>query len=205
MRALSLLALLFTLSLLTTPAAANDFKGPTTDVAMIETGDYILDKSHANIVFRISHLGFSQYIGRFNSFDGTLNFTPSDVSKSKVSITIDPNSIDTNHEELEGKLKSDLFFNTAVHPTITFQSTTIKKTSANKGEITGNLTLMGVTKPVTLATTFNGGMMHPYAKKFVVGFSATARLKRSDFGMKGYLPAIGDDVDLLIEVEFQKQ
>lgn len=171
----------------------------------IPAGSYTLDKTHANIVFKISHLGFSAYIGRFNSFDATLDFNPGDPSGSKLDVKIDPKSIDTNHDGLEEHLQKADFFNVEKFPEITFKSTAIEQKDERTGTVTGELTLLGVTKPVTLDVTFNGGAFNEFAQAFTLGFSAETTLNRTDFGMTSYAPAVGETVALIIEAEFQKK
>lgn len=185
-------------------AAEFEFKPPVKTIGKEFSGAYTLDKGHANVVFTVSHLGYSGYIGRFNSFDAELDFNAEDVTKSKVEATIQTGSVDTNHEVLESKLVEKDFFNTKSFPVATFTSTRIEKTGEDTGIIHGDLTFLGVTKPIMLQTVFNGGGDNPFIGKKMLGFSATTTFKRSDYGMNGYLPAIGDMVTLTIEVEFHK-
>ncbi len=180
-------------------------KTPTTSLADVPSGKYLLDKSHASIIFSISHLGFSQYKGRFNSFDGTLFLQPNAPEQSSVKITVDIRSIDTNNSKLEGKLVSEQFFDAEKFPTASFTSTKFVKLSDTKGALTGDLSLHGVTRPVVLDVTFNGAGENPFAGTKTLGFAATTTIKRSDFGIKEYLPAVGDTVTLTIDVEFNKE
>ncbi len=170
-----------------------------------QTGTYGMDPTHTSVVFKVDHLGFSTYIGRFDTVSGTLTFDENDPVKSAVNVAIESASINTNSRILEEELRGAEMFNSEVHPQITFVSTGIEKTDDTTGKITGDLTIAGMTKPVTLDVTFNGGAPHPFTKKMTLGFSATASLKRSEFGLDSWLPAIGDDVALIIETEFQKQ
>lgn len=165
-------------------------------------GQYQLDPDHANIVFSLDHLGFSTFYGRFNRISGTLDFDSADLTRSKVSIAVDTASIDTRVAKLDDELKADNMFNVVQFPQASFVSTGIVKTGGNTGKITGNLTIAGVTKPVTLDAVFNGSGTHPQSGAKVAGFNATATIKRSDFGLKQWLPIVGDDVSLQIEAEF---
>lgn len=185
--------------------AAGGFTPPSTSLKEAKGGKYLLDKFHANIVFSVSHLGFSQYIGRFNALDGTLMFDAKTPEKSGVKITIDTHSVDTNNHKLEGKLRDALFLDSKQFPTASFTSTRLEKHSDTKGRLTGDLTLKGVTRPVVLDVTFNGAGLNPFAGTPTLGFSATGSFKRSDFGIKEYLPAVGDDIRLTIEVEFNHE
>ncbi|WP_455201568.1 YceI family protein [Kaarinaea lacus] len=163
---------------------------------------YTIDPGHTYPHFKISHLGFSTMLGRFNKSEGKMTFDEAKGTGS-VEITIDANSIDTAHEKRDKHLRSPDFLNTAEFPTITFKSTkaSIKD---GKGSVEGNITIMGVTKPITLKVTHMKCGVHPFNKKNVCGFDATAKLKRSDFGVKYGLPAIGDDMELIFEVEAVK-
>ncbi len=199
-------ALLYFVATLAIATTACAIEPPVTKLDNTPTGVYALDKSHASVTFQISHLGFSNYTGRFNELDGTLNFDAKDPAKSTVEITINPASVDVNHAELEGKLKkNEDAFNVEKFSTITFKSTKVTKTSDTKGSMNGDLTLLGVTKPVTLDVTFNGSGMNPFAKSQTLGFSATGNIKRSQWGMTAWDKAVGDDVKLIIEVEFNQK
>lgn len=182
--------------------AAAEWTPPSTALDKLPSGAYVLDKSHASIVFTIKHLGFSNYTGRFNDFDAKLDFNAKDVTKSKLEVTINTSSTDTNNERLEQKLDSPDFLNVEKFPDAKFVATKIEKTSDTQGTITGDFTFLGVTKPVVLKTTFNGGGFNSYAGANVLGFSAVGTLKRSDFGLSAYAPAVSDDVKFYIEAEF---
>ena len=164
---------------------------------------YSLDPQHTSIVFRVNHLGFSNVFGRFNQFDGAIDFD-GDWGGGSVAITIQAASVDTEVSDRDDHLRSPDFFNAAEFPEIKFESTAVSKTSDNAGTVTGNLTLLGVTKPVTLDVTFNKVGPHPNPQMAgieVAGFSAKTAVKRSEFGMAGMVPAIGDDIEIWLEVE----
>ena len=174
-------------------------------------GTYSVDKNHASITWKVNHMGLSNYTARFKKFDADITIDPIDITRSTVTATIDPNSIETDYvateqEDFNKKLASDKdWFNSVQFPEIKFVSTKVEKTSATTGKITGNLTLLGVTKPVVLDATFVGAYKeHPMTKQPVVGFSAFTKIKRSDFGFKNYIPLIGDEVAIQIEGEFGK-
>ena len=183
-------------------AMAQEFKPPTKNVSTFPEGTYKLDASHTSVLFKISHLGFSDYIGRFNTVSGTLNFAPRSPQNSALSITIDPKSVDTNNSELEGKLWGADYFNIEKFSDINFVSKRIDRSASYQANVVGELTMMGVTKPLTLYVTFNGGAMNPFSQKQTLGFSARGTLKRSDWGMAALIPVISDEVELLIEAEF---
>jgi polyisoprenoid-binding protein YceI len=162
---------------------------------------YEIDKSHTRILFYVNHLGFSETIGDFTTYDGSFTFDEKKPQDSAVNITLKPASIRTASSELDKHLQNEQFFNTAKFPDITFVSKTVKITGKNTGDITGDLTLLGVTKPVTLKVTFNKADYHPYSKMYVAGFSGSATIKRSQFGMTNLIPAVSDEVRLEVQME----
>jgi polyisoprenoid-binding protein YceI len=192
-------------AIIATSACALAFSAPTTALDNVPSAVYEIEPTHTSVLFGISHLGFSNYHGRFNTVSGELNFDTKAPEKSSVKITIAIDSIDTNHAELEGKLKGADWFDTAKFPTASFTSTKVEKLTDTSGKVMGDLTLHGVTKPVTLDVTFNGAGENPFSKKPMLGFSARTAIKRSDFGISQYIPMVGDDVTLLIEAEMQKK
>ncbi|HVI51923.1 MAG TPA: YceI family protein [Candidatus Sulfotelmatobacter sp.] len=198
----ALIALSVATAAIAVPALAD---APTTDLSKVEGGSFAVDKSHAKIIFSTTHFGFSTYYGLFTDFDAKLTFDPKAPAKSDLNVTVNLNGIDTTNPKLDEHLKSPDFFNAAQYPTATFKSTKIEVTGATTGKITGDLTLHGVTKPVELDATFNGGGTNPMTKAYVLGFNATGVIKRSEFGIKTYVPAVGDDVTLTISGEFDRQ
>jgi polyisoprenoid-binding protein YceI len=169
--------------------------------APARAADYTIDPTHTHIVFLVSHLGFSNMIGLFTDMAGSFSFDPASVPASKVSVGIKTASLSTNFLPRDADLKGADWFNVTEFPDMKFVGTGYNKTDEHVGTVTGNLTLLGVTKPVTLNVTFNHAGMSPASKKNTAGFSATGKFKRSDFGMKTFLPYIGDDVSVIIEVE----
>jgi polyisoprenoid-binding protein YceI len=166
---------------------------------------YTMDPPHTQVTFGVSHLGYSTVYGRFNEEAGTVTFDEDDPSKSSVEVTIQAASVDTGYEARDQHLRSPDFFNAEEFPEITFESTKIEKTGENTGRMTGDLTLLGVTKPVTLDVTFNKAAPNPMGQAPTVGFSARGTVKRSDFGMTYGQGGIGDEVELIVEVEAKKQ
>ena len=180
--------------------------------SMPPAGEYLLDKSHASLVMRVNHLGFSTYTTRFSRFDSELTFDPNRIAASQVSTTIDADSF-----EMDGApsmcldiMRGEQMLDTKKFPKILFKSQKVRMTGAHSMEIAGAFTLHGVTRPMVLEATYNGGyagmpQMDPQAR---VGFSAHGQFKRSDFGIKFGVPApgttmgVGDLVDFSIEAEF---
>ena len=194
------------------PAAESAAPPAPAPVTAPPAGQYQLDKSHASLVFRISHLGFSTYTSRFSRFDTELTFNPRNIPASKVATTIDASSLEMDAAPAFclDIVKGPQMLDTAKFPKIVFRSEKVRMTGAKSMEITGTLDLHGVTRPVVLTGTFNGGYagmpkMDPQAR---VGFSAHGSLKRSDFGITYAVPApgttmgVGDLIDFSIEAEF---
>ncbi|KAA0570093.1 YceI family protein [Azospirillum sp. Sh1] len=165
---------------------------------------YKIDPAHTAVAFIVNHVGFSNVIGRFNTVGGDVTFDKDAVEKSVVNVSIDTTSVDTNHAKRDEHLRSPDFFNAKEFPKMTFKSTKIEKTGDKTGKLHGDLTMLGVTKPVVLDIAFNKDGVSPASKLETAGFSARGTVKRTDFGMKYGAPAIGDDIQLLIEVEAVK-
>ncbi|MCB1529400.1 MAG: polyisoprenoid-binding protein [Rhodospirillales bacterium] len=166
---------------------------------------YDFDKAHTQILFFVNHLGFSNSQGEFHDYDGFIEFNREEPEKSKVEVTIRTSGIDMDDEAWDTHLKSKDFFDVEKFPDMVFKGTTIEITGDKTAKINGELTLLGVTKPVTLDTVFNKAGKHPFSGKYVAGFSAVTNIKRSDFGMEYGLPMIGDDVNIHLEVEGIRQ
>ncbi len=162
---------------------------------------YTFDKTHTQIIFSVDHLGFSHSHGRFMDFDGGFMFDRAEPAKSAVDIAIKTTSLEMLDQKWNEHLKGPDFFNVEKFPAMTFKNTKIEVTGQNTANITGDLTLMGVTKPVTLATTFNKADKHAFSGKYVAGFTADATIKRSDFGLSYGLPMVGDETQIHLEVE----
>ena len=141
------------------------------DLSSVPSGVYTLDSSHGYITFTYSHLGFSNPRVGFNNFDTKLKLNSEDPENSMISVTIDASSIDSRVAEFNKHLNSSDFFNTAEHPTITFESTKVMATGDSTFDVTGNLTILGTTKPVTLAATINKAANHPMMDVPTVGLS----------------------------------
>ncbi|MDX1541371.1 MAG: YceI family protein [Geminicoccaceae bacterium] len=169
---------------------------------------YAFDPAHTDIVFFVNHLGYSDTIGRFNRAEGALTLDQDDLKGSRIEVTIDAASLDTNHQQRDDHLRSADFFNVEEFPEITFSSTRVEPTGEKTATVTGDLTLLGKSRPVTLDVTLNQIAPHPvpnYEGVETAGFSARGTLKRSDFGMDFLAPAVGDEIELILEIEALKQ
>jgi polyisoprenoid-binding protein YceI len=189
------------LALATSAIAAEGFN---TNPAAVEAGAYTVEPTHTRVQFAVSHMGFTTFYGDFTGVGGSLTLDPKDVAASKVDITIPVASVSTTNHVLDGELKSGDWLDATTYPTMHFVSTKVVRTTGNRATITGNLTLHGVTRPVALAATFNGSGINPLDRNYTVGFDATTALTRSQFGVKTYLPMVGDKTTLRISAAFEK-
>lgn len=168
--------------------------------------DYVIDKQgqHAFVNFKISHLGYSWLYGTFKDFDGTFSFDAANPEASKVSVTLNTASVDTNHAERDKHIRSADFLNVSKHGTATFESTSVKSTGEGTADVTGNLTLNGVTKPVVIAAKFIGEGKDPWGG-YRAGFEGTTTLKLKDFDIAMDLGPASETVELIISVEGIRQ
>lgn len=167
------------------------------------SGIYVSDPRHRYVTFSYLHQGYSRPHLRWREWEATLDWNAEMPEASSVSVVIDASSIDSGVDVFDGHLRGERFFDTENYPQITFQSTNVERTSENAGVITGDLTIKGVTKSVALATVFNKASTGENGTK--IGFSATTQVKRSDFGVDFLAPAVSDEIDIIIEVEFKNK
>lgn len=172
--------------------------------AQVQAADYDIDKkgAHAFVQFRVKHLGYSWLYGRFNDFDGSFTFDEKDPGKNKVKVTVDVTSLDSNHAERDKHLRSDDFLDAAKYPTATFVSTSYKPTGDNTADLTGDLTLHGVTKPITIKVEHIGAGKDPWGG-YRAGFEGRATIKPADFGIPVVekLGPASEEVELFLTVE----
>lgn len=185
---------------LTPPALA----APATDISALPAGTYVLDKQHASLLARVRHMGLSRYTMRFNRFDAGFSYDPAAPMDAKVTVSVDAASLDVGDSGIE-KLFASQFLDARDHPTITFASTTLTLGEGGKGQMTGDMTLRGVTRPVTFDVQFDG-----YDSSLIggrrAGFSAVAVIDRTQFGSTFLAPnLVAKDVELIIEAEFEKK
>jgi len=165
---------------------------------------FTLDGNHSFPRFSYSHFGYSIQMSRFDKTTGTIVLDKA-AKNAKVDIVIDTKSVDTGSETFNEHIQGEDFLDTAKYPTATFKSTKVIFDGDKPASIEGNLTLKGVTKPVTLKVTSYQAMPHPMVKKDAIGANATVTVKRTDFNMGKYAPYVGDDVTIDIAVEAIKQ
>ncbi|MBL8265555.1 YceI family protein [Steroidobacter sp.] len=187
---------------------------PAEEPVAVPAGAYTIDPAHTSILFRVDHLGFSNYTARFKKATAQLQFDPNNLATSTVTVTVDVKSLETDYPDpaqldFNAELLGEGWLNAVKYPEITFRSVSVEPTGARTMRINGELTLRGVTKPMVLEARFNGGYAgHPMDKNARIGFSATGVLKRSEFGITYGIPAPGtkmgvsDEVNVIIETEF---
>jgi polyisoprenoid-binding protein YceI len=192
----------FAVALAILPAAGHAQSSP--DPAQVKAGTFAADPPHTKITWSVSHFGFSTYLGQFTGVAATLKLDPKALTSTQLDATVQTASVGTFNPALDTHIKSADFLDVASFPTATFKATSVKATGERTADITGDLTLHGVTKPVTIHATFNRGGANPVDKTYRLGFSGKAVIKRTDFGVKAYAPVIGDEVTLQIEAEFKQ-
>lgn len=166
-----------------------------------DTKAYMFDPLHSSVSWRISHFGYSHPSGKWMVESGVIRFDEAKLSEARISATINIEDIDTGIPKLDQELIGQQFFDAAQYPTASFVSTNIRVKSANKFTVKGNLTLHGVTRAITLDAQINKIGIHPVTLHQTIGISANCKIRRSDFGIKAYLPGLSDEVDLAIEAE----
>jgi polyisoprenoid-binding protein YceI len=186
-------------------ASASLAGAPAATFSTVKAGTYKVETYHTQVGFTLSHFGFTNYSGLFSGATGSLQLDPAHPSANRIEVTIPVQSVQTTVPLLTDELKGDKWFDVAKFPQATFTSTNVKLDADGSATITGNLTLHGVTKPVVLHAHFMGAGVNPIDKAYTVGFQANATIKRTDFGVSLYAPAVGDEVELTIAGAFELQ
>lgn len=188
-----------------TPLAVLLSMGATT--ALSESGTHELDPGHSQVLFSYDHIGFSETFGMFSGFSGEIEFSEDDPSASSVTVSMPVKSMITGWDARLQHFMSDDFFSASDGDVVTFASTSIEVTGDNTANISGDLTMNGVTKPVVLETTLNKSAPYPFGEKEgtpTLGLEATATMVRSEFGLGAFAPAVSDEIELLINIEALK-
>lgn len=196
------LALILPALLLAAPATVPAQNATSAAAEMPRAGAYKLEKSHAKLNWDVSHFGFSTYSGEFTDFDMAATLDPARPERSSLTATVNMNSVNTNNPALDKHLATADFFETAKYGKAEFRSTRVERTGPATARVTGDLTMRGVTKPLTLDVRFNKAGQNPLNKAYTVGFDATGVVKRSLWGVNYAVPAVGDDVKLSFSGEF---
>lgn len=177
-----------------------------TDVTELRSGAYVLDPDHATLLWKINHLGFSTFIGRFNDFDASLDFDPENIENSSLEVVINTAGLDINNETFKEELLGSNWFDAEAFPQVVYRSTSLVETlDEDTFLFEGDLTLKGVTAPVQLEINFHGGGRNFLTRSYTMGFSANGKFMRSDFGFDRFTSfGVGDEIELEIHVEFQE-
>jgi polyisoprenoid-binding protein YceI len=204
MRTLFATALLATTVFTAVHAADFKFTPPDPDYRTAEAGTYVADPHHSSVTFRISHMGLSNFVGRFNNVDARLAFNPQNPTGVNMEGRVKLSNIDTGNPTLDSTLKGAGFFDAEHFPTIKLVAKKLEIVSPDRGRLETDVTMHGITRPVTFDVTFHGHAKN-FEGKESMGFSAHTILKRSAFNMGGFIPMVGDDVDIWLESEFNKK
>ncbi len=163
--------------------------------------DYVFDTVHSRVSFEVSHLDFSMALGTFRGLSGGFSFNPRNWQSARCDVRIDVASLDMGDAGWRKTMLGKSWFDVERHPDMRFVCTRLEQIDARRGVLEGELTLLGVTRPVRLDFNFNRAGMHKFALQYVAGFSARGELRRSEFGMTRHIPDIGDNIQIRIEVE----
>lgn len=180
-------------------------QGASVDPASVQGGTYAVEPGHTQIIFKINHMGFTNYYGDFSGASGVLRLDPKNAAVDSLAVTVPVASVSTTSSKLNEELRSADWFDAANYPTISFRSHHVTQTGPGRALVEGELTLHGVTRPVTLEAHLVGSGANLMSKAFTVGFDVTGRIKRSDFGVTKYVPLVSDEVELMISGAFEKQ
>ncbi len=170
--------------------------------ADVPAGRYAMDAHHWSVVFDVDHLHYSRFVMRFDRAQATLDWTSGGLETATLEAVIDATSLNTNVSALDAMVKGPQMLDVQRYPEIRFTSTHFTRTGEARGTLTGNLTIRGVTQPVTLDVTLNGYAPNPLTKQPTLGFAATGHFNRSAFGLTSWYPAVGDEIGVRIEAEF---
>ena len=170
----------------------------------VEPGAYKVEPSHTRVLFTVSHMGFTNWYGDFTGASGTLTLDPKNPAAASLQVTVPVGSVSTTNAKLDGELKAADWLDADRFPAASFKSTKVTPKGTGMADVTGDMTLHGVTKPVTLHVKFNGAGVNPLDKAYTAGFEAHGTIKRSDFGVTKYVPLIGDTVELTLSGAFEK-
>jgi polyisoprenoid-binding protein YceI len=173
----------------------------SSQASVAEENKYTIEPNHTSVTWSANHFGFSNPSGKFSEIEGEIVFDEAHPEKSSVDVVIKIASLNTGLPKFDQHLKSKDFFDLDKFSTAKFVSKKIVVTGKNKAKITGDLTLVGITKSVTLNAKFNKSAVSPITQKQTIGFSANAVITRSEFGINYAIPGVSDKVDLVIEAE----
>ena len=173
--------------------------------AAVQAGTYAVEPSHTRVMFAVSHMGFSTWFGDFTQTSGSLRLDPRSPAAAAVDVTVQTASVSSTNAKLDDELRDATWLDAAKFPTIRFRSTKVTPTGPGRADVTGDFTLHGVTRPLTLHAVFNGAGANPMNKIYTAGFEGSGVIRRSDFGVTKYVPLIGDEVRVTISAAFERK
>lgn len=175
---------------------------PGKPTAKVAAGTYQVDAAHTQVTWTVNHMGFSMLQGQFGASEGSITIDPAKLAQTKVDVTFPVDQLSVTSAKFAEHLKSKDFFDASANPTARFVSTAVVPQGANRARLNGNLTIKGITKPVSLDVTFVGAGANPMSKKTNFGFTGTGTIKRSDFGLGMAAPIVSDQVKLTVNAAF---
>jgi polyisoprenoid-binding protein YceI len=178
---------------------------PAAQAQAVQSGVYAIEPNHTQVLFGVSHMGFSTYYGAFSGVSGSLTLDSANPAASSLQVSVPTANVTTLSAKLTDELKGGDWLDAATYPAITFRSTKVTLTGPDTADVAGDLTLHGVTRPEVLKARFNRGGVNPMSKAFTIGFEVSGSVKRSEFGVTKYVPFIGDDVQLIISAPFERK
>ena len=184
-------------------AFAQSASNEQAEAVTIPAGTYVLDPAHGKITWSVSHMGFSTYTGQFSGVSATMGLDPAAPETTTLEAEIDVDSVGTLNTALDNHLKTPDFFDAANYPEASFTATSVELTDSDSAVVAGDLTIRGVTKPVSFTADFNKAGVNPLDNKFSLGFDGYTTIQRSEFGVSYGVPMISDDVKLHLEAEFK--
>jgi polyisoprenoid-binding protein YceI len=170
----------------------------------IPAGTYVIDTKETLVRYGTIHMGFNEFWGTFPGATGKLTIDPKALEATRLEVKVPVVGVETTNRELNGELFSDEFFDAEKYPEMTFVSTGLTRTGPRTARLAGNLTMHGITRPVVFDVAFNGGGPNAFSKVLTLGFHATGKVKRSDFGLGKYVPIVSDETTITISAAFEK-
>ena len=177
---------------------------PSTDPSAVQAGHYRVEPQHTRVLFKVSHMGFTNWYGDFSGVTGTAVLDPRNPAADRLDVTVPVGSLSTTNASLDAELKTGGWLDAGKYPMARFVSRQVTPTGLGKADVTGDLTLHGVTRPLSLHVSFNGAGMNPMNRSYTAGFEAHGVFQRSAFGVSKYAPMVGDQVELIISGAFEK-
>lgn len=201
----SVIAILLSAAALATATGTVAQTAPADTPATVQAGTYSVDSYHTLVQFGVTHFGINEFFGTFPGTTGSLTIDPRNLSATVLDVTVPVASVSTTNGTLDKELVSADWFDAAQFPTMHFVSTKVTRTGATTATVAGNLTLHGVTRPVTLRATFNAAVTNPMNKAYTLGFKASGAIKRTDFGVSKYAPLVSDETTITISAAFERK